>query len=143
MIKQEISFQSFIDTNKDDKYRLNDAYLAIGRQPICNFKYYPAMEAYNKAIELKSVDADYAAFQKAISYGFVQKNDKKIEDFNKFLQNFKTSQYRDDVLFELGNTYVTENKIDLAIKTYDQLLAEFKNGGYACQSCFKTRISVL
>jgi outer membrane protein assembly factor BamD (BamD/ComL family) len=54
------------------------------------------MEAYNKAIEMKSVDADYAAFQKAISYGFVQKNDKKIEDFNKFLKTYPTSQYRDD-----------------------------------------------
>ena len=44
-------------------------------------KYWPAMDAYNKVIELKSVDADYAAFQKAISYGFVAKNDKKIDDF--------------------------------------------------------------
>ena len=35
------------------------------------------MDAYNKAIELKCVDADYAAFQKGMSYGFVNKNDKK------------------------------------------------------------------
>lgn len=131
------SFQSFIDTNKDDKYRLNDAYLRLGDSRFVTSKYYPAMEAYNKAIEMKSVDADYAAFQKAISYGFVQKNDKKIEDFNKFLQNFKTSQYRDDALFELGNTYVTENKIDLAIKTYDQLLAEYKNGGYNAKAVLR------
>jgi hypothetical protein len=41
------------------------------------------MDAYNKAIELKSVDADYAAFQKGISYGFVSKPDKKIEDLEK------------------------------------------------------------
>ena len=34
--------------------------------------------AYNKAIDLKGIDADYAAFQKAISYGFVNKNDRKI-----------------------------------------------------------------
>ena len=44
--------------------RLTDAYLRLGD---CNFmaaKYWPAMDAYNKAIDMKSVDADYAAFQK-------------------------------------------------------------------------------
>jgi TolA-binding protein len=95
------------------------------------------MDAYNKAIEMKGIDADYAAFQKALSYGFVSRNDRKIEDFNKFLQNFKTSKYRDDALFELGNTYVAENKTDLAVKTYDQLLAEFKNGSFASKAVLR------
>lgn len=130
-------FQNFVDGAKDDKIRLNDAYLRLGDSRFVTSKYWPAMDAYNKAIELKSVDADYAAFQKAISYGFVQKNDKKIEDFNKFLQNFKTSQYRDDALFELGNTYVTENKTDLALSTYDQLLREFGSGSYASKAILR------
>ncbi|MBC7523557.1 MAG: tetratricopeptide repeat protein [Flavobacterium sp.] len=130
-------FQNYIDNSKDDKIRLNDSYLRLGDSRFVTSKYYPAMEAYNKAIELKSVDADYAAFQKAISYGFVSKNDKKIEDFNKFLQTFKTSQYRDDALFELGNTYVADSKTDLAIKTYDQLLSEFKNGSFASKAVLR------
>ena len=130
-------FQKFIDGSKDDKVRLNDSYLRLGDSRFVSAKYWPAMDAYNKAIEMKGIDADYAAFQKALSYGFVSRNDKKIEDFNKFLQNFKTSQYRDDALFELGNTYVTENKTDLAIKTYDQLLAEFKNGSFASKAILR------
>ncbi|MDI9258269.1 tetratricopeptide repeat protein [Flavobacterium sedimenticola] len=130
-------FQSFIDGNKDDKVRLNDAYLRLGDSRFVTSKYWPAMDAYNKAIEMKGIDADYAAFQKALSYGFVNRNDRKIEDFNKFLQNFKTSQYRDDALFELGNTYVAENKTDLAVKTYDQLLSEFKNGSFASKAVLR------
>jgi TolA-binding protein len=130
-------FQSYIDGNKDDKVRLNDAYLRLGDSRFVTSKYWPAMDAYNKAIEMKGIDADYAAFQKALSYGFVGKNDKKIDDFNKFLVNFKTSQYRDDALFELGNTYVAENKSDLAIKTYDQLLSEFKNGSFASKALLR------
>jgi TolA-binding protein len=130
-------FQSYIDTNKDDKVRLNDAYLRLGDSRFVTSKYWPAMDAYNKAIEMKGIDADYAAFQKALSYGFVSRNDRKIEDFNKFLQNFKTSKYRDDALFELGNTYVAENKTDLAVKAYDQLLAEFKNGSFASKAVLR------
>jgi tetratricopeptide (TPR) repeat protein len=130
-------FQSYIDTNKDDKVRLNDAYLRLGDSRFVTSKYWPAMDAYNKAIDMKGIDADYAAFQKALSYGFVSRNDRKIEDFNKFLQNFKSSKYRDDALFELGNTYVAENKTDLAVKTYDQLLSEFKNGSFASKAVLR------
>ena len=130
-------FQKFVDGNKDDKVRLNDAYLRLGDSRFVSSKYWPAMDAYNKAIDMKGIDADYAAFQKALSYGFVGKNDKKIDDFNSFLAKFKTSQYRDDALFELGNTYVTENKPDLAIKTYDQLISEFKNGSFASKAILR------
>lgn len=104
-------FQTQIDAVKDDKIRLNDSYLRLGDSRFVSAKYWPAMDAYNKAIDLKSIDADYAAFQKAISYGFVSKNDKKIEDLNKLIATYSKSQYRDDALFELGNTYVVEKKI--------------------------------
>ena len=130
-------FQSHIDAVKDDKVRLNDAYLRLGDCRFVTAKYWPAMDAYNKVIELKSVDADYAAFQKAVSYGFVSKNDKKIDDLNKFVATYPKSQYRDDALFELGNTYVTEKKNDLAIRTYDQLISESKNGSYASKAMLR------
>lgn len=130
-------FQKYVDGPKDDKVRLNDAYLRLGDSRFVTSKYWPAMDAYNKAIDMKGIDADYAAFQKALSYGFVGKNDRKIDDFNSFLTKFKTSQYRDDALFELGNTYVTENKTDLAISTYDQLLREFKNGSFASKAILR------
>ncbi|WP_293895281.1 tetratricopeptide repeat protein [Flavobacterium sp.] len=130
-------FQKYVDGAKDDKVRLNDAFLRLGDSRFVTAKYWPAMDAYNKAIDMKGIDADYAAFQKALSYGFVGKNNNKIEDFNSFLQKYKSSKYRDDALFELGNTYVTENKTDLAIKTYDQLLTEFKNGSFASKAILR------
>jgi len=130
-------FQSYIETVKDDKVRLNDAYLRLGDCRFVTGKYWPAMDAYNKAIEMRGIDADYAAFQKAISYGFVARNDKKIEDLNKFVSAFPKSQYRDDALFELGNVYVTEKKNDQAIKTYDQLINEYKNGSYASKAILR------
>lgn len=130
-------FQLYVDRAKDDKVRLNDAYLRLADCRFVMAKYWPAMEAYNKVVELKSVDADYAAFQKAISYGFVARNDKKIEDLKKVIANYPKSQYRDDAMFELGNTYVTEKKNDDAIRTYDQLLAESKTGNYASKAILR------
>lgn len=130
-------FNTFILTSKDDKVRLTDAYL---RMADCNYissKYWPAIEAYNKAIELKSVDSDYAAFQKGMSYGFVNKNEKKIEDLNKFVTTYKTSQFMDDALYELANTYTVEEQNDKAIETFDILINQHKNSAYIAKSILK------
>lgn len=117
------AFERFLASERADKVRVNDALLRLGDSRFVTAKYWPAMEAYNKAIEMKGIDADYAAFQKAISYGFVGRNEKKIEDFNRFLEQFPKSKYRDDALFELGNTYVTEKNTSAALKAYDQIIA--------------------
>ncbi len=121
----------------NDKVRLHDSYLRLGDCRFVTSKYTSAIEAYNKVIELKSVDADYAYFQKAISYGFVSKNDKKIEELNTFLKLYPKSDYRDDAYFELGNTYVADNKQDLAIKTYDKLNEEFKNSSFTSKAILR------
>jgi len=106
----------------------------------CNFistKYWPAMDAYNKVMEFKSPDADYAAYQKGISYGFVGKNDKKIEDLENFSRVYPTSQYADDALFELGNTYVNDSKTDKAIQTFDKLISTYKTSSYLAKAILK------
>jgi tetratricopeptide (TPR) repeat protein len=131
------SFQAQIDNSKEDKVRLNDSYLRLGDCRFVTSKYTAANEAYAKAIEARGVDADYAQFQKAISYGFMSKNDKKIDELNNFLQMYKKSEYRDDALYELGNTYVAQKKNDQALKTYDQLISEYKNGAFTSKSILK------
>lgn len=132
-----LCFAAFTTLEKEDKVRLTDAYLRLGD---CNFiagKYWPAMDAYNKAIDMKSVDADYAAFQKGISYGFVNKPDRKIEDLEKFAKVYAASQYADDGLYELGNTYVNENKITQAIATYDKLIKGYPSSSYVAKAILK------
>jgi len=132
-----VYFQNQIGKGGGDKVRLPDSYVRLADCKFVTSKYWPALEAYNKVVELKSVDADYAYFQKAICYGFLSKNDKKIEELNAFLQLYPKSVYRDDAFYELGNTYVGENKQDLAIKTYDRMNAEFKNGSFASKAILR------
>ncbi|WP_438966838.1 tetratricopeptide repeat protein [Flavobacterium sp.] len=130
-------FSKYTTNGTSDISRLSDAYLRLAD---CNFisaKYWPAMDAYNKVMELKSPDADYAAYQKGISYGFVGKVDRKIEDLNKFMLVYPKSQYADDVLYELGNTYVNQNQNDKAIQTFDKLVANYKSSSYIAKALLK------
>ncbi len=131
------SFQAQIDNSKGDKVRLNDSYLRLADCRFVTSKYSQAMEAYSKVMDAKGVDADYAQFQKALSYGFMSRNDKKIDELKNFLLMYKKSEYRDDVLFELANTYVADKKNDVAIKTYDQLISEYKNGSFTSKSILR------
>ncbi|SNA74405.1 tetratricopeptide repeat protein [Flavobacterium psychrophilum] len=130
-------FQKYIEVSKDDKTRLTDAYLRLADSKFVTTRYAAALEAYDKTIILKTFDADYATFQKAICYGFMGKNDKKIAGFNQFLKTYPNSQYRDDALFELANTYTTENETASSIKTYDQLIAENSNGSYVSKALLR------
>ncbi|EIA08984.1 tetratricopeptide repeat protein [Flavobacterium frigoris] len=130
-------FQNQIDAVKEDKVRLNDSYLRLGDSRFVTSKYWPAMEAYNKVIESRGVDADYAYYQKALCYGFIAKNDKKIDELNSFLQLYPKSSYRDDAMYELANTYVANKQQDLALKTFDRLIGEYKSGSYTAKSILR------
>jgi tetratricopeptide (TPR) repeat protein len=125
---------TLLKSAQSDKNRLNDAFLRVGDAYFVTKNYWPAMQSYNEAIALKGFNADYAAFQKAISYGFVQKNDRKIQDLERFLVTFKRSKYTDDVLFELGNTYINTGNPEKGINSYNVLIKNYPKSSYTSQA---------
>ncbi len=119
-------FNLYAENNTSDAVRLNDSYLRLGDSHFVSAKYWPAIESYNKSIALKGADIDYAQFQKAISYGFVDRNEKKIEALNSFITSYRKSPLRDDAMYELGNSYVKANRTEEGLEVYDQLINTYK-----------------
>ncbi|MCV6631637.1 MAG: tetratricopeptide repeat protein, partial [Flavobacteriaceae bacterium] len=103
-------FEFYTKQLETDKARKTDSYLRMGDALFVDSKYWPAMEAYNKVIESNSSAKDYAYYQKALSYGFVNRNNKKIAALGAFATKFPNSKYGDDALYELGNSLVKANK---------------------------------
>ena len=130
------SFEAFLKSKPSKNYQL-DAILRLGDSHFVSAKYWPAMESYNKAIELKHPKSDYAHYQKAISYGFVQRNNQKIEDLEQFLVDYKRSTYRDDAMFSLANVYVAEGKIKKGIENYQRLQRDLPNSNLVSKSILK------
>ena len=118
------AFKKYITSNPQDRARLNDAYVRLGDSYFVNSSYWPSMEAYNSAIAMGGSQNDYAAFQKAISYGFVNRNDTKITELSEFLRKYPRSSYRDDASYELGNTYIAMNRTSEGIQAYDRLIQD-------------------
>jgi TolA-binding protein len=124
-------FTQFIASNKrEDKVRLNDAYLRLGDAYFVSSAYKEAINAYENAIKLSVIDSDYAFFQKAISAGYIGQESKKIKELEQFISEYPKSKLRDDAMYELGNTYVKANETDKAILVYNRLISEYKMSSF-------------
>ncbi len=132
-----INFKGYVASSTSNGARKQDAFLRLGDSYFVTSQYWPAMENYNEAISLGSPDEDYAAFQKAISYGFVDRIDKKIEDLANFGASYPKSIYKDDALYELGNTYVTQEKNNEGIAAYDKLIRDNPKSSYVSRALLK------
>lgn len=131
------NFEKYVKSNPDDEVRKGDAYVRLGDSHFIDRQYWPAMEAYNSAMEMPGADRDYATFQKAISYGFVDRKDQKIDALKDFASRFPSSSYRDDALYELGNTYVSLQQNDQAIEAYDRMVREIPQSKFVAQAQLK------
>ncbi|MFD2552460.1 tetratricopeptide repeat protein [Bizionia sediminis] len=118
-------FNSYLQQSNIDPIRLNDTYLRVGDAHFVSSNYSAAADAYNKALKLNKVDADYAFFQKTLSQGYQGNTNQKITGLEQFIANYPNSTLRDDAMYELANTYVKVNKTDSAIALYSQLTSTY------------------
>jgi len=109
-----------IDLKNQDK--IFDAYVRLGDTYFVTNDYWSAMKNYNKALKMPGYNKDYVAYQKAISYGFVDKNETKIKELKDYVSNFKSSVYLDDAYYQLGNTYIAENNNPKGLQAYQSLM---------------------
>ena len=107
----------------DSELRIADCQFALKN-------YWPAMEGYNKIINSTSNKIPYAIYQKAISYGFVDRNEMKIETLKLLIKKFPNSSYADDSLFELAMTLSFENRLEESIIYYENILKDFQKSPY-------------
>ena len=128
--KAPVFFKSYLDAMPSDPNKKNDAYLRLGDTHFVNSSYQNAINAYNKSEELNAKTADYARFQKAISYGFLKNNTKKISLLNSLISSFPKSVYRDDALYVLGTTFSATNNTAKALSSYNRLLQEHPKSSF-------------
>ena len=131
------AFSNYVETISSDSEKLNDAYLRLGDSYFVSSKYWPAIETYNKAIARNAPGSDYAAYQKALSYGFVDRSATKIEELSNFVSRYPSSTLKDDALFELANSYVRANNTERGLQLYDQLIGDYRGSTLVPQAMLR------
>ncbi|BAO76643.1 tetratricopeptide repeat protein [Winogradskyella sp. PG-2] len=130
-------FQKFIDANSSNRLRRNDAYLRLADGYFVSSKYQNAITAYNKAIQINEIETDYAAFQKAMSQGYLGKVSNKISELKTFIEGYPKSALRDDAMYELANSFVKSNDTDKAMQMYDRLNSEYRRSAFTSKALLR------
>lgn len=99
-----------------------DAWMRLGDSYFASRSYRQAISAYEQALASGSPERDYAAYQKAMSLGFVGQEEDKRTALQAFTDQFPNSSLKDDALFELGNSFVQDGRDEAAITAWDRLL---------------------
>jgi len=130
-------FEKFIQHKSNDRLRLNDAYLRLADGYFVSSNYNDAITAYKKAIQLNEIETDYAAFQTAMSQGYLGKGANKISELKAFIYNYPKSALRDDAMYELANSYVKSNESDKAMQMYDRLNSEYSRSAFTSKALLR------
>ena len=124
------SFQNFINTKNENQDLIDDAAI---RQGDCFFgtkNYTKAINAYDKVIANYGIGSDYAQYQKSMSLGFLGKNDEKATELLKIANQYPDSNFKDDALFQLGNTYAILKENERAHTAYNRLKKNHPRSSY-------------
>ena len=129
-------FNEYISSSENE-ILINDSYLRLGDCFFALSNYFKAIPAYEKVIEANENDIDYAQLQIAFCHGYMGDTNKKIETLLDFTAVNLKSTLRDDAFYELGNSYVKENKLDRALEAYDEVITHYKMSSLVSKSLLK------
>lgn len=125
-----LAFQRFLNKDLQDLTLKDDATIRKGDSYFAIRNYSKAIESYKIVAESYGVSADYAQYQVGMSYGFLNDHQEKINQLEGLLTNFEASNYRDDALFELANTYAIEKDNTNSHNAYDRLFKDHSRSNY-------------
>ena len=101
-----------------------DAHTRIADVYLLKNNYVKSNENYLQALR-NNVNNDYAAYQLGIVAGLQKEPIDRILILEEFLENYPNSEYRDNALFDIADTYLAMNRLNYAIQTLDDFESEF------------------
>ena len=108
-----------------DQHQINDVNNRLGDCSYLDSKYADAIKYYDRVIEAADADADYATYQKALSYGAMGKYGDKMTYLNQIFERFNQSPLAPKALFEVGNTYLVCDNNEMALLYFNNFRTRY------------------
>jgi TolA-binding protein len=118
------NFKQFIENRNGSARLKTDARLRYADCQFLEGRYASAVEAYGQYINQNGPDREYAAFQRAIALGLSNNTNEKIVTLKGLIQT-GNSRYVQDALFELGETYLRNDRNADALATFQDFVARY------------------
>lgn len=104
----------------DATMRLGDAYFRVNQ-------YNNAVNYYDEAITKRYNNYDYALFQKAIIEGLLGRKTEEINALKNLVSNLPNSEFADDALFRMADTYQEMNRLEDALDPLKTLVSKYRS----------------
>jgi TolA-binding protein len=114
-----------------------DARIRAGDCSFIRKDYAAALPFYEEAIRADVIDQDYALYQKAMAQGVLDRTQDKVSSLQQLAEKYPRSPYRDDALFELGNTWLMVQEDEKALNTLRTVTQEYPGSSYEKQALLK------
>ncbi len=132
------ALRKFIAAADEDPRMINDAMLRIADSYFITKQYQPAMDFYNRAIDLDVIDTDYAVFQKGLVYGITGNYDQKISTMASLIRNHPQSSFIDDGKYEIANSWLILDDNTQAKNYFYQIIEQHPKSSYVQSAKLKT-----
>lgn len=126
-------FLQLADKNTDRK-QLLDAYNRMGDCLYVAKNFDGAIDYYDRVINAKGQDADYAMYQKALTYGAQGKNAEKLNCLNYIFERYSNSPLSSKAMFEIANTYLICDNNEMAMLYYNNFIKKYSQSSYVPQA---------
>lgn len=124
------AFQQFLRKNTNKYDIKEDALIRLGDCYFATRNYAGAIKSYQKVVANGGSGADYAQYQIAMSYGFRNENNAKINALTKVVNDYQISSLKDDALYQLANTYTKIKNNKKAHEAYDRLIQNHSKSSF-------------
>jgi len=132
------NFKKYSDISKGQDARLwSDAMLRTGDSYFVTSQYSNAIGYYDKVISLQGMGADYAYYQKSLSFGALGNYQAKTENLRSMINKYPGSRYRDDAMYEAAITYSIMEDDRNALSYFDMLIQSYPNSSYTANAYLK------
>lgn len=143
--KALIHFKDYTDEakNETNKTILNDGYIRYADCLYAAKKLNLALEFYDKPIANNAVfDLDYCYLQKGIILAALYKNEEAKSKLNIILQNYPTSNYYDDALYNFGLIDFENTNYNSAVTVFTNIINAKKSSIYVPLALQKRAIAM-
>jgi TolA-binding protein len=126
-----VAFRKFTSQyNGSDKALINDAWLRTGDCFFALRNYPEAIGAYQRVINNKGADADYALYQMGLAYGVQRSFQEKITTLNNLVKQYPNSPHAPAAVYESALTSLILNKEEDALYSLNQLISKYPRSIY-------------
>lgn len=121
------SFRTYLASGTTNKSKLADANMRIADSYFMLKENRQAITYYAAALKINVAKQDQALYYKGLTHGIIGETQEKIACFSDLINNYTSSKYMQDALFEIAFAYKLEEQYSSALRYFQQLITDYPN----------------